>query len=434
MLTAILGAWALAAAGVAVHAQAGEARRPNLLFILIDTLRADALGVYGQALPTSPRIDAFAKGAVVYERAWTQYTWTGPSYVSYMTSRYARTHGWDYRLDKPDTFRALDDRAPMLAQVLSGAGYATSGQHAQPNLRPDLNFHRGFDTFVRGADVGVVNGALADIKKWKADGKPNFLYVHLMAPHVPLLPSAEARAAVGAPAVEKPISYDWWTAAPAEQKAARLEEFRRTYLAGVRDADTRVGTILDALVAAGHDQETVVVIASDHGELVGEHGKIGHFGSTAEALTHVPLIVRIPGTPARRENAPASMIDVAPTLAELAGAAAPAPWQGTSLLKGGTRLVVSERDDVMALSDGTWKVTQARADGSFLAAHEIAADPSEKARRDQKAHPSIATLQSAASSWRARVPEGDNQGAAPTLGEEESQKKLEELRALGYVE
>ena len=421
--------------GVASVARAAAPAKPNVLFILIDTLRADALGTYGQKLPTSPRIDAFAKTAVVYERAWTQYTWTGPSYVSYMTSRYARTHGWDYRHDKPDTFRALDDRAPMLAQVLQGAGYATSAQHSQPNLREDLNFNRGFDTFVRGADVGVVRGAVTNIGKWKADGKPNFLYMHVMAPHVPLLPSAAARAAVGAPAtLEKGMSYDWWSAAPADQKAARLEEFRRTYLAGVRDADTYVGTVLDALDATGLAGETVVVIASDHGELIGEHGKIGHTATTAEALTHIPLIVRTPGTPPRREKAPASMIDIAPTLATLAGAAPPSQWQGRSLTAGGSATLVSERDEVLAVSDGTWKLVEGRASGTFVGVYDLKSDPSEKARLPATANPAVNGLVRAAADFRTRAPEQDNLGAALQLEGDEKQKQLEELRALGYIE
>jgi arylsulfatase A-like enzyme len=417
-------------------ARAADApRRPNLLFVLIDTLRADALGAYGQALPTSPRIDALAKNATVYERAWTQYTWTGPSYVSYMTSRYARTHGWDYKLNQPDTFRALDDRAPMLAEVLKGAGYATSAQHSQPNLRQDLNFHRGFDAFVRGADVGVVRGAVADIGRWKADGKPNFLYVHLMAPHVPLLPTAEARAAVGAPAnLPKALSYDHWTAAPADRKAAALEELRRTYLAGVRDADTYVGTLLDALAAQGLTEETVIVIASDHGELLGEQGQIGHMGTVAEPLTHVPLIVYRPGMAGRRVAAPASMIDVAPTLAELARAPIPSAWQGISLLKGGSPLAFSERDAVSGVTDGAWKIVETRADGTFQAAYDLSTDPLEKAKRDAKASPNVAKLEAAADAWRARAPDQDNKGALPTLEADEKAKKMEELRALGYIE
>jgi arylsulfatase A-like enzyme len=408
---------------------------PNILFVLVDTLRADALGVYGQTLPTSPRIDAFAATAVTYDRAWTQYTWTSPSYVSYMTSRYARTHGWDYQLNKPDTFRALDDRAPMLAETLKGAGYATSAQFSQPNLREDLAFNRGFDAFRRGADKGVVNGAVADIRKWAGDGKPNFLYVHLMSPHVPLLPSEASRAAVGAPAkLEKGVSYDWWTGAPADQKEARLEEFRRTYLAGVRDADNHVAAILDALDVSGLADQTAVVITSDHGELIGENGQIGHMASTAEALTHVPLIVKLPGVPARREATPASLIDIAPTLAGLAGAPIPAPWQGKSLLEGGSGTLFSERDKVLAASDGTWKVTEDRATCTFVSAHDLVNDPGEKTAVTTPTNPAVQKLVADASSFCDRIPAAANTGGLPNQDADEKAARLEELKVLGYVE
>lgn len=419
-----------------VDARAADApRRPNILFILIDTLRADALGAYGQTLPTSPRIDALAEGATVYERAWTQYTWTGPSYVSYMTSRYARTHGWDYQLNKPDSFRALDARAPMLAEVLKAWGYATNGQHSQPNLRPDLSFDRGFDAFVRGADRGVVRGAVANIGKWADDARPNFLYVHLMAPHVPLLPSEEARAAVGAPLVlTKPISYDHWTAAPPREKDARLEEFRRTYLAGVRDADTHVGTLLDALAAAGHADDTVIVIASDHGELLGEHGEIGHMGTVYEPVTHVPLLVYRPGVAPRRVTAPASMIDVAPTLAELAGAPTPSAWEGRSLLRGGTPVAIAERDGEAGATDGSLKIVEGRTDGAFRAAYALDRGSTEARAVAADGSPGVAALEAASDAWRARTPDLENLGPPPVLDEDERHVKLEELRALGYVE
>jgi arylsulfatase A-like enzyme len=230
------------------------------------------------------------------------------------------------------------------------------------------------------------------------------------------------------------MSYDHWSTAPADQKAARLEEFRRTYLAGVPVADTAFGKLLDELDATGLTAETVVVLASDHGELIGEHNQIGHMGTTAEALTHVPLVVRYPGTAPRRERKPASMIDIAPTLAAIAGTAAPSQWQGTSLLEGGSPTLVSERDAVLSLSDGRWKVTEKREEGAFLGAWEIAKDPAERARQDATANPAIGALVAAGKTFRAKIPSQDNQGASPTINAEEKDAKMEELRLLGYVE
>ena len=91
---------------IALAAAPAQASLPrgNVLILVVDTLRADAMGTYGEKSPTTPRLDTFAKEAVVFDRAWTQYTWTLPSFISYTTSRFVRSHGWDYEIGQFDQY------------------------------------------------------------------------------------------------------------------------------------------------------------------------------------------------------------------------------------------------------------------------------------------------------------------------------------------
>lgn len=438
----LLGAVAVAALGLVAAAGDAPAAPPerNLVFVVIDTLRADGLGVYGQPLPTSPNLDAFARTAVVYENAWTQYTWTLPSYVSYMGSRFVRSHGWDYKIGDVDAYRTLDTRAPVVAEELAAAGYHTSAYNASPTVRADLGLSRGFARWRDGrSDTNLVDLAVAEIATWGGDAKPNFLYVHLMSAHIPLIPSAASAKAVGLTTPFDPklgFGYDHWAKAPAEQKAKRLDDFRRAYLAGVRDADANVGRLLAAVHAAGLDGDTAIVVTADHGELLGEHDQIGHNGGVWEPLTRVPLIVRAPGVAPRRETKRfGRTIDIAPTLVELAGRARPAAWQGTSLLAaGGPTWAVAERDHLLTVSDGRVKTLEDRAKERFLGSIDLVADPGERTIRKETTLPGVQPLIDAATSFRAVTPKGTNQGQGRARAEEERQAELEALRTLGYVE
>ncbi len=437
-----VGITALAALLASTHeAEGAPAAKPNVLLLVVDTLRADALGVYGQKKPTSPNIDALAKKSVVFDKAWTQYTWTLPSFVSYMSSRFARSHGWDYAMGKLDTYQVLDEKAPLLPQVLQGAGYATAGHYSNAHIKPELGLGRGFSVWQKGADVGVTNGAVADIKRWKDDGKPNFLYVHWMAPHEPLLPSAESRAVIGGTIAIDPkagLSYKRHAEAPAAEKPAVREELRLAYLSAVRDADANVGKVLAALEASGEAGNTVVVFFSDHGELLGEHdGTWGHTSWVWEELTRVPLMVSAPGLPPRRvTDRVGRLVDIAPMVAKLAGASAPSQWQGQDLLGAGAApLAVSERDGRVAFTrDGKGKTVEDRVNGALVAAYDLVGDPGEAKALTGAAASTFAPILEAAKGWRAGIPSLDNGGQILELDAKKKAETEEQLRQLGYME
>lgn len=432
------GAPPAGAPAAAPPAGAPAGGRPNVLFIVVDTLRADALGVYGQALPTSPNIDALARRGVVFDRAWTQYTWTIPSFISYMSSRFARTHGWEPQMGKLSDYEVLDERAPMLAEVLKGAGYTTTGQYSNVHLKPELGLGRGFDVWTKGADVGVVRGSVAQIQKWKSTPQPDFLYVHLMSPHEPHMPTDASLAAVGSarkqPEPTAAIGWRLFTEAPADKRAAVRQDLQQVYLASVRDADTNVGTVLEALAASGEAENTLVIFTSDHGEMLGEHDQWGHNGGVWDALSRVPLIVTGPGmAPARVTDRVGRLVDIAPMVLGRAGLPVPPTWQGQDLLGGPAPLAVAERDGLAGFSrDGVRKSVEERAKEQFVHGFDLAADPGEAAPVKDAA--GYAELIQAAAAWRAAVPKASNEGAVLSLDEAERKKTVEQLKAIGYTE
>lgn len=405
----------------------------NILLICVDTLRADALGTYGQPLPTSPAIDQLAAGSVVFERAWTQYTWTLPSFVSYMTSSYARTHGWRAKMAKFETYPRMDTDLPTLAGTLRAAGWVTNAQVGNGHLIKDLAFDQGFDVWVNGLDRGVLRGAQADLKRWAADPAPHFLYVHFKGPHVGLLPTAEGLAAIGSdlPAPAKPgYGYEYVYSARPEDKAAHIATFRTAYHAAVWDTDVRIRDLLAAVEASGEADRTIVALFSDHGEMLGASGQMGHNRSVREEVTRVPLMVKIPGqAPARVGSGVARLIDLAPSLVDAVGVPVPAAWQGVSWYQSRPDgFTVAERDDLVAVTqDGVSRlVTEGDASAHGF---DLATDPDELSPGDPPA-----ALTGAKAAWEAATPVGSPGPLRDALADQDRLQEAARLKALGYVE
>jgi arylsulfatase A-like enzyme len=409
--------------------------------VLVDTLRADALGVYGQTRPTSPAIDAWAQGALIYEHAWTQYTWTLPAYTSLMVSQHARTHGWDHKMGDFDTYTVLDDTVPTLPQVLREHRYATRGMYSNGHLKAELGFGRGFDIWRHGNDKGVLTGAVQDIAGWKdRPGQPQFLYVHVMQPHVGLRPSQESQDALGVSldVPEGGLGYKVWNRRDDAEGQAQLRRFQDAYHASVRDADTGFAALLDALELAGETERTIVVLTSDHGEMLGEQGSLGHGPSVYQSVTRVPWMISGPGiTPERRTGSVGRLIDLGPTVLDAVGLAhaTPSEWQGLSVLSGeNAGLVVVERDDILAATvDGVFKILATRPDGVIDSVHDLAADPNEVVPLSGD-DPGLQGLHAMLGSWLEAIPPGENLGETLALSEEERLATQAQLRALGYVE
>lgn len=419
----------------------------NVLWILVDTLRGDHLGTYGGNPKASPHLDALAAESLVYDTAWTQYTWTVPSTIAFMTSQFARTHGWNSTFEKvaAGDYTEMGAEVPTVAEVLRAQGYITSAHYANGLLKSGIGLGRGFQEYRFGSDEEVVRRSLRDLAQWDADGAPNFLYVHLMTPHIPLRPSAEAQAALGYTLSPPEGGFRYYEGEVTQAMTAEQyhQVFQQAYTAAVFDADRYVDQVLDALAAGGHAEDTIVIVTSDHGELLGEHGAMGHGSYVYEGLTAVPLIVRAPGrAPARVTNRVGRTIDIAPTILDWLDLerAQPRGWQGISLFTSKPGLVaVSERDYQVAFTtDGRWKTIENRDTTALLSAFDLQTDPGELQSVADSAGKPVSDLVKQAATWRATTPIPGQEilqtRRVVPKSDKEKEEELEMLRALGYVE
>ena len=307
------------------------ADRHSVVLYVIDTLRADRLGVYGGGPSLSPRIDAFAADGVIIENAIAASSWTKPTVASLLTGLGPLTHGVHHRDHR------LRAEIATLPELLAAAGYATAGFAGNPYFQPDSGLRQGFDRFELGPDR---DGALQRrALEWLGSLPPEtpfFLYLHTVEPHAPYdPPQAERRAFAGG--VEQPVGSTEQIRALARGEQPRTPEvedgLRRLYDAEVAYADRRFGEFLDGLDGLGLGESTTIVLTADHGEEVFEHQVVGHGWNLFDPVLSVPLILRPPAGRGnvRRIGEPTHQIDLVPTLLELAGVRSPVAVEGRSL-------------------------------------------------------------------------------------------------------
>jgi choline-sulfatase len=403
--------------------------RPNIVLVVLDTVRADHLPPYGYTRDTAPFISRLASRGVVFDRAFAASSWTSPSVASLFTSVHPFQHGviWGMRKMREAGYRFnhLPAALETIPEALKKAGYSTFAVSDNINVSPVTRFDAGFDRFESSSDASseAVNKR---IKKWKPDlerAKPYFLYIQYMDAHAPYAPRApyfDRFMAEGREAIERP-------------------DFVAAYDSEVRVMDDRLKGLFDALA---WDRDTVLIVTADHGEEFWDRGKGGHAHSLHEELLHVPLIVyggegRFP--PGRVES-PVGLVDVLPTLREFAGLPADPRNEGVSLmpaLSGASRrwqdrtlyshLVTFTDGQVHeGIIDGRWKLIST---GGASMLYDIVQDPHEQ--RDVSAqHPDVVRrLQDA---YRAYAKNSRTYGEQPAT-EHLSPEAVEQLRALGYI-
>jgi arylsulfatase len=352
-IPAVLGALAVAAcpgperapsprAATARPAVAGN--RLNVLLITIDTLRADHMGVYGYRRPTSPRMDAFARTGVALDQAYTYWPKTRGSFVGIMTGRLASQTG--YGKSHP----ALLDFNPTLASVLKEAGYETAATVDNPNVAASLGYAKGFDRYRETWEETALVTEMDRTRAITADGvrllgqaspdRPFLLWLHYVNPHAPYEPpspwdaaflDADASRGEALPPVDGfhgGVPRQW--AVPGKT----LGWYVAQYDGEIAAVDAEVGKLLDALDGSAVRDRTLVVITTDHGESLGEHGYyFDHGEDLFDPSTRIPLLVAGPGVAAgHRTDVLATTLDLLPTVLDAAKVSYPPDLAGESLL------------------------------------------------------------------------------------------------------
>jgi arylsulfatase A-like enzyme len=294
--------WPLGPPAPVAHGKPGA--KPNILFITVDTLRADHLGTYGYSRRTSRNIDRLAKSSLVFERAFAQATKTWDSVPSFWTGMYPSNVPRAYRSERsrrrPSTDFYMKKDVELLAEALSAQGYTTNALVSSAFLTA-IDLDRGFDRFKLVKDP--TDGALKLLKKARA---PFLLWLHYAGPHAPYKHSKKFDFG------ERPID---------------------RYDGEIAREDAQIGKVLSQLHRRRLSGSTIVIINADHGEEFEEHGGRYHTRKHYRELLHVPLILRIPGVEPARVQDVVELVDIVPTLYELCSLPSPRTrFDGQSLL------------------------------------------------------------------------------------------------------
>jgi len=323
----------LATATVPQSCSTREKPPPNIVVILADAMRADSLQVDDPTV--LPFFRSLAEQSTVFTKAYSNSSWTSPSVASLFTSRYASQH-------HIVTLRSrLADEEIRLAESLKEGGYRTAALTTNL-LVGSPGFQKGFDYFEYIVPVGDEAKSRAPALQERlaiwlsapaADAaKPLFLYLHYLEPHVPYQPPLSAMA------VARKIRPRKGDAATIDPRLlgvgpdGRQEDLRDLYAAEIIDLDRSLDALFGILKRTGVLDDAVVVFVADHGEEFLEHDIIGHGNSLFDKVIHIPFMIHLPGQLTTvLESRPVSLVDVAPTLLELAGIPTPATFEGESL-------------------------------------------------------------------------------------------------------
>jgi len=323
---------------------------PNVLFVLIDTWRADHAGFLGYERPVSPTLDRLSERGVVFEHAIAQASWTKPSVATLLTGLLPSRHHAVSQAIPETPVRAfrLNPRLTTFVELLHGLGWQTAMWSDNPNITPPIGFDQGAESFrdyfhepCHAEDCGRVEEIVGDVRRWfderRDESRPFCLYVHVMDAHYPFEPPPEFRGRFDATPSDLqltgPIVHDYMTG---ERDEARLTPERLRSLVDRYDeellaVDHHLGAFLEEVLREHPD--TVIVLSGDHGEEFHEHGNLGHSHALWQELVHVPLVLWAPGLAPARVASQVRLMDVAPTLLELVGLAERLPdAQGQSLV------------------------------------------------------------------------------------------------------
>lgn len=294
--------------------------KPNVVLIVVDTLRADHLQCYGYPRATAPFMSELARHGVQFEKVYAQSSWTPPSTTTIVTGLYPFQHGVingmlgfrkNKKVDPTITINRIPNTVTTLAEYLKEAGYRTYAITDNLNICHDIGFDRGFDRFINH-DYKTAEIVVKELLGWRDEiltAEPWFLYLHFNDPHQPLRERM--------PLYEKREDY--------------RENVIQKYDSEIRYVDAKIAELYREF---GWQRNTLIVITADHGEELWDHNQTGHGYSLYNEVIRVPLILQFPDN--KRQNlirtGPAATLDIFPTIAEYLGLEIPNQCVGQSLL------------------------------------------------------------------------------------------------------
>lgn len=451
------------------------ARRPDIVLFVADTFRADNLAFYGGTVGVTPALDAFGETCVRFRRVWAPACWTLPSHASFFLGVYPPQHG------AVAQGRTAGEELVSIAERLRAAGYRTAAVTDGLFVSRRFGIDRGFDRFEESThgETGHTPALERTLDRARAlaaedDGRPLFLFVHTYRTHEPYEATEATRAELGARlglgptweelkqqvfdeglarvqagdqealalAVEGNfgglLAHLGLTGPESKSGEAFVDSLRALYLGGAHDLDRAFGAFLGALDARPRAENTWLLFTSDHGEAFNEHQSLFHgYGSYEENL-RVPLFLRGPALAHKDVEHAVSLIDLPPTMAEIADIAPDPRWLGTSLLSLDEERPVFAFDcatrgrDTGVLVRGELKVVfepkeEALRERSILRAFDLAVDPGERHDLGSAERPRAALDAEAETATRLLRP------LAATGLADLSAAQLKSLRAFGYT-
>ena len=350
----VAGFWLAGCSGGPGPDESGQAAAENVVFILVDTLRADRIEAKRNGRAVMPKLRVYAGDSRYFTRAVSQGSWTKPAMVSIFTSLYPEAHNVNFLVTNknysaPVTTDVIPEHLETMAQYLKAQGYSTAAVQTNAVMM-DIGADRGFDTYFFEEYPAFTADKVTDktIESARRMSAPFFLYVHYTDPHAPYQPPEPYRELFGPlPEIseaDRAVLNKWNNYYMdrvlfeiglnkkrhfGDLSASARERLRMLYDGEARFIDDQVSRLLKYIEK--EHPNTLVILTADHGEELWEHGSVGHGKTVFEELIHVPLIIHGRGLAAMESDVPVETIDILPTVAARLGLERRDCWQGRNL-------------------------------------------------------------------------------------------------------